>query len=68
METMTENTTSKNITLHYKAVPRIAEVHTTQPTIVNKPKFARIVKNPLLWAAIIWVTICILLVLEVMYR
>jgi hypothetical protein len=68
METMTDSTISRNTSLHYKVIPHNTVIHPVRPKTINKQKLIRVAKNPLLWAAIIWLAICAILVLDVLYR
>jgi hypothetical protein len=68
METMTDRTLSSNTILHYKTVPITQVVRPTRSKAINKAKLIRFAKNPLLWAAITWLSICAMLIIDVLHR
>ncbi len=69
METMAEpHIASRKIILQYTAVPRPVKVQRVHLPRVNKVKVLRVVQNPLLWALVTWLTVCAVLVLDIVHR
>ncbi|HVN47782.1 MAG TPA: hypothetical protein VMU30_03055 [Bacteroidota bacterium] len=66
METITNNTIISRST--YQAVPRTSAQQQTFLAKSKMPIYIEYAKNPLLWAAAVWLTVCAIFVIDVLYH